>query len=230
MLRSHDQDTENVAPSSTVSSSTQRAQKPFGLSRQTLGPRKQVSTKPRLSNHIPFSERSVNQENSLPSKGTGNASSKQQQQQRPKRRALGDITNKGASASAISQPKGLGGVPKSRSKESHVPIPRDEFGRVEEPDLCPQPLPRVYEPPEIEFTEQELDAIRPKDDGCDLFGRPKGQLMFHFPAFQTELPPPAETGTGLEQELGQILETEKEQIDWNKGEWSAIDELELELP
>lgn len=227
MLRSRNPDAENVAPGAITSA--QRAHKAGGPPRQSLGPRKQLSGKPRLSVRTPLSERSLNQENNLPSNSGDIAGLSAKH--RPKRRALGDITNKGSSATTVLAPtKGLGAVPKHRLKESSRPIPRDEFGRVEEPDIFPDPVPTVYEPPEIDFTEEELDLIRPKDDGCDPFARPRGQLLFDLPLQRGDIPPPVDTGREVVEELGGLLETEMEQVKWRRDDWLTVDDFELELP
>lgn len=233
MLRSRNPDAENVAPGGLTS--TQAPQKAAG-NRKALDARKSnvgktgPSTKDgRLSVRKPLAPRSGNEEN-LPSKNGagGTAASKP----RPKRRALGDITNRGVGDASSAEVPLQG---KARTKENMRPVPRDKVGRVEEPDIFPEPLPLVYEPPVIDFTEEELALTRPEDDGCDPLGRPYRQRVYDFPVTEGDGPPPFETGEveddGFEGRLDQFVGADLEGAKWSIAETLSVDDFELmEMP
>lgn len=230
MLRSRNPDAENVAPGGLTPA--QVPQKAAGK-RQALDTRKANVGKTgpsakdgRLALRAPLALRSGNDQN-LPSKNASAAS-----KVRPKRRALGDITNRsvGGASSAEAPLQG-----KAKTKENVRPVPRDRFGRVEEPDIFPEPLPKVYEPPIIDFTEEELSITRQIDDGCDPIGRPYRQRVFDFPATEGDGPPPFETGEvedeWVEGSLDQFMGMDLEGAKWSTEERLCVDDFELmEMP
>ncbi|PXF48468.1 hypothetical protein BWQ96_01637 [Gracilariopsis chorda] len=136
-----------------------------------------------------------------------------------KRRALGDITNRGGElnnfstshtvkrSSAILDSKLDSGV-KSLPKASHsFKIPMDHFGEVLDPEILPDPLPEVPYTPVL-FDDGELQEARERlreqtveddDDTLDFMGKPYVRTRMQFQR-EVELPfDPADTVYDLDQ-------------------------------
>lgn len=158
-------DSENLAPPSARNQ--QRMRKPFGL-------RDPNTAKPL--------RKSVN--NASSAKAFHDSSA-------PKRRALGDITNRSASLNQSNNPStkpSFGKPPSKTALRPRFDIPLDLDGKVLDPEYIPHPSPpSVYTPVLFEDDEFPIDDSE-EDGGLDEFGKPFERFTLSHLAKETKPP------------------------------------------
>lgn len=194
MLHTHSVDAENVAPSNHSRHNGLKS-----TSRKPLGARQPLSAVKQSKAPQPTAAQ-------------------------PKRRALGDITNRREAGASTAKPKL---VSKEKASTPVWSLPRDKFGNIEEPHYVPEPVPSVFQPPTL-FDEEELAALRRGDDMHETEGSESPDFERLFGGLRKERPAPM-----LSEEEHDVLEDNfdvfERRIVFSREDFLPIDSDDLVL-